>query len=103
MVFIMTKLKDYPAVEIHTDSTYALHEGMQRVRYPLEDGIVSDALHYVRKMPAFRFTHVLREGNAPADWVAKNACSFDMIWERGMPLPKPLLKLLLADFVFKLS
>ncbi|KAG0465411.1 hypothetical protein HPP92_019575 [Vanilla planifolia] len=57
-------------------------------------------IQYASGLEAVCFLHILRDGNKPADWAARVACSNDFVWGLEDPIPKPLLDLMLSDFTF---
>ncbi|KAG0457820.1 hypothetical protein HPP92_022685 [Vanilla planifolia] len=95
-------LPQYRAMEIQSDSMMALQVARDMVNNPNGEGVLAITLQYVRDMEALRFSHILREGNGPADWVARDACLHEFVWVPGGSLPQPLLKLMLSDFLFDL-
>ncbi|KAG0488685.1 hypothetical protein HPP92_007496 [Vanilla planifolia] len=90
----------FHAIEIHTDSALAAQEMHCMLQCPPEGGFLSTAIVHAPNLVVLRVAHVRCECNAPVDWAARTACLGDYAWGRGMPLLKPLLKLLLDDFLF---
>ncbi|KAG0466065.1 hypothetical protein HPP92_017645 [Vanilla planifolia] len=93
-------LIQYRVVEIQTNSMLALSEVRKIISNPPEVGPLAEVIAYARCLDGLRITHIYREGNAAADWVARDACCHEFAWNGGMPLPKPLVKLMLIDFLF---
>ncbi|KAG0452169.1 hypothetical protein HPP92_026102 [Vanilla planifolia] len=93
-------LPQHRAVEFQSNSMAALLEARDMVTKPSGEGMFAVSLQYVRAMEACRFSHIHREGNEPADWVARRACTHEFIWGPGESLPQPLIQLLLTDFLF---
>ncbi|KAG0458778.1 hypothetical protein HPP92_021906 [Vanilla planifolia] len=60
-------LPQYRAVEIQSDSMMALQVARDMVNNPNGEGVLAITLQYVRDMEALRFSHILREGNGPAN------------------------------------
>ncbi|KAG0471343.1 hypothetical protein HPP92_015889 [Vanilla planifolia] len=93
-------LPQYRAVEFQSDSMTALQVARDMVTKPSGEGVLAVTLQYVKAMEALRFSHIHREGNEPADWAARRACTHEFIWGPGESLPQSLIKLMLFDFLF---
>ncbi|KAG0496371.1 hypothetical protein HPP92_001062 [Vanilla planifolia] len=81
----------------------ALQEVCTLISHPPVEGFFAEAIKRMRSLNTLRSSHIYREGNAPIDWVACAVCCSDFAWGWGVPLPKPLPKCLLSDFMLDSS
>ncbi|KAG0500607.1 hypothetical protein HPP92_000679 [Vanilla planifolia] len=93
-------LPQYRAVEMQTDCMTAMLTVRKLITSAPETGPLAEIIRCARELDALTITHIYREGNEPADWVARAACCNDFVWDTGTSYPKPLIKLMLLDFMY---